>query len=478
MIDGSKKESMINYITNNKMKTRIILVVAALLLSFNHSFAQQDEECMTNLTIFTDYYKSKKYDEAFGPWMKVRNKCPKFNRAIYAYGEKILKHKIENSAGAEKVGYLNDLMKLWDEALVNFPSNYTKGGVISDKGELMYDYKTDLGATDKQIYDMFDRAFKEDVDNFKSPRALYIYFSTVVSLFEAKQVPIQKVFDKYDDISEKISKEVDNYTLDLNPLIEKEEGGTELTSKEQQYKESYNSYLENYDKIGGSIDTRLGQLANCENLIPLYEKDFEQYKTDAVWLQRAVNRMYNKECTEDPLYIKLVKAYDLAAPSADTKYFVAGLLFKQGKTKEGNDYLDQAYDLEKDPLKKAKRAYEIGKSLRKKGSYGSARSYFQKALNLSPSMGRAHIEIAQMYAASANDCGDTVFNKRAVYWLAAAEARKAGRVDANLKTYSDQLAASYDGKAPSRSDIFGCSCEGTTIRIGCWIGSSVTVPKL
>ena len=53
------------------MKTRIILVVTALLLSFNHSFAQQDEECMTNLTIFTDYYKSKKYNEAYGPWIKV-----------------------------------------------------------------------------------------------------------------------------------------------------------------------------------------------------------------------------------------------------------------------------------------------------------------------------------------------------------------------------------------------------------------------
>lgn len=478
MIDGSKKENMINRIMNNTMKTKIILVVAALLLSFNHSFAQQDEECMTNLTIFTDYYKSKKLNEAYEPWMKVRSKCPKFNRAIYVYGEKILKHKIENSNGVVKVGYLNDLMKLWDEALVNFPSNYTKGGILSDKGELLYDFRQDLNATNKQIYDMLDRAYKEDVENFKSPRALYIYFSTVVDMHESKEVEVQAVFDKYDDVSEKISKEIDNYTLLMNPLVEKEEAGTALTSKEQQYKESYESYLENYNNISGSMDTRLGQLANCENLIPLYQKDFEQNKTNIEWLERSVSRMFNKECTDAPLYTTLVKAYDAAAPSANTKYFVANLLFSQGKTSEGNKYLDEAYDLETDPLKKAKRAYDIGKSLRKKGSYGAARSYFQKALSLSPSMGRAYLEIAQMYAASANDCGDSVFNKRAVYWLAASEARKAAKVDGSLQSYANQLAASYEGKAPTTSDIFTAGNEGQTINIGCWIGSSVKVPKL
>ncbi len=478
MIDGSKKENMINRLMNNTMKTRIILVVAALLLSFNYSFAQQDEECMTNLTIFTDYYKSKKMNEAYEPWMKVRTKCPKFNRAIYVYGEKILKHKIENSTGAEKVGYLNDLMKLWDEALVNFPSNYTKGGILSDKGELLYDFKQDLNATNKKIYDMLDRAYKEDVENFKSPRALYIYFSTVVDMHDSKEVEVQSVFNKYDDVSEKISKEMDNYTLLMNPLVEKEEAGTALTSKEEQYKESYESYLENYSNISGSMDTKMGQLANCENLIPLYKRDFEQNKSNAEWLQRSVSRMYNKECTDDPLYTELVKAYDAAAPSADTKYFVANLLFSQGKTSEGNKYLDEAYDLEKDPLKKAKRAYDIGKSLRKKGQYGSARTYFQKALSLSPSMGRAYLEIAQMYAASANDCGTTVFNKRAVYWLAASEARKAAKVDGSLQSYANQLADSYDGKAPTRADIFTEGNEGQTITIGCWIGSSVKVPKL
>ncbi|SDB65969.1 Tetratricopeptide repeat-containing protein [Flavobacteriaceae bacterium MAR_2010_188] len=460
------------------MKTRITLVFAALFLSFNMSFAQQDEESMTNLTIFTDYYKSKKYDEAYEPWMKVRTKSPKFNRAIYAYGETILKHKIDNSTGAEKKAYIEDLMKLYDESLQYYPSNYSVGSIAGDKLNIMYDNKDDLKTTPKQLFEAGDKGYKDDLQNFTNPRALYIYFSSMVDMHAAGQAEIQQVFDKYDDVSDKIETEVEKVTEDLNKLVEKEDAGTKLSSKEEGYKRQYESYLENYDKIGGSIDSKLGQLANCENLIPLYQKNFEQFKNDAVWLKRAVSRMYNKECTDDPLYTKMVKAYDETDPSADTKYFVATLLFKQNKDKEAQDYLNQSYDLQTDKFKKGKLAKRIANSLKGKGQFGAARRYYQEALKLNPSDGSPHLSIAGMYASSANSCGDSNFNKRAVFWLAAQEAAKAGRVDGNLKSASSQSVTSYNAKAPQRSEIFQEGNQGKTIQIGCWIGMSVTVPTL
>ena len=460
------------------MKTRITLILAALFISVNVSFAQQDEECMNNLTIFTDFYKSKRYDEAYEPWMKVRNKCPKFNRAIYAYGEKILMHKIENSSGSERVAYIRDLEELWSKALEYFPSNYNIGEVLSDQVILEYDYKKDLGATDKQIYDIADKAYKQDLAHFTNPKALYIYFSAIVDLYDAKQVPIQNVFDKYDDVSEKIESEIQNYTQELNKLVEKEENGQKLSSKEEKYKNQYESYLEAYDKIAGSVDGKLGILANCENLIPLYRKDFENLKNDAVWLKRAVSRMYAKECTDDPLYVDLVKAYDAVAPSADTKYFVATVLLKQEKEREAENYMKQAFDLETDAYKKGKLAERIASSLKSKGQYAQARNYYRESLKLNPSNGRPYLAIAAMYAASANSCGDDAFNKRAVFWLAAEEAKKAARVDGNLRSASAQSVANYEAKAPTRAEIFTKGNQGQTISIGCWIGASVTVPKL
>ena len=39
-------------------------------------------------------------------------------------------------------------------------------------------------------------------------------------------------------------------------------------------------------------------------------------------------------------------------------------------------------------------------------------------------MGKCYLKIAEMYAKSANNCGATAFDKRAVYWLAASEVVK------------------------------------------------------
>ncbi|WP_299228394.1 M48 family metallopeptidase [uncultured Psychroserpens sp.] len=460
------------------MKTRIILIVAALFLATNLGYAQQDEQCMIDLSQMNELVKVKKYDEAYEPWMKVRNRCPKFNPAIYKYGEKILDHKIKNSSGTDKVAFIEDYMLLLDKGREYYPSKYELGEVLEEKAILKYENQKALGLSDMQIYDAFHKVYTEDLKNFTSTTGLYVYFTKTVDIFKANQFELQKVFDKYDDVNEQLENLNEKYATSLNKLITKEDGGATLTKKEAKYKTYYQAKLEANAKIAGSLDTYLGQLANCENLIPLYQKDFPTYKNDAVWLKRAVSRMYNKECTDDPLYIDLVKAYDATAPSADTKYFVATILYKQGKTKEGDDYIKQAYELEEDGLKKARLAKRIANGFKKRGSYGSARTYYREALKLNPSDGTPHLQIASMYAKSANSCGDTNFNKRAVFWYAAQEALKAGKVDPSLKSAANQAANSYNANAPTKAEIFSEDKAGKNISIGCWIGGSVTVPSL
>jgi len=460
------------------MKTRITVIIAALLMATNFSFAQQNENCMLNLTLMNDYVKNKKYDEAYEPFMKVRKECPKFNLAIYKYGEKILDHKIDNASGAEKKAFVEDYIALLKEAEVQYASKYPKGEVLEGIGILMYDNQELLGKTDMDVYNAFDNAFKQDLKNFTSTKGLYVYFTKTVDLFKAGEIELQQVFDKYDDISEQLEKLNEDYTKKANDYIQKEEGGAKLSSKDERYKKYYFDKLEANDKISGSLDSYLGQLANCENLIPLYKKQYEEKQNDAVWLKRAVSRMYNKECTDDPLYIELVKKYDEVDPSADTKYFVSTVLRDQGKIKEADDYVRQSFELQTDKFKKARMAKKIAAGFKNRGSYSTARNYYREALNLNPSDGTPHLYIASMYAKSANSCGDSNFNKRAVFWYAAQEARKAGQVDPNLKSNATQAANSYEANAPTRSEIFTEGNGGKTINIGCWIGGSVTVPKV
>ncbi|GAA3609032.1 tetratricopeptide repeat protein [Flavivirga amylovorans] len=460
------------------MKTKITLLFT-LLIGLNTGFAQQDEECMTKLSIFHEYVKAKNYDAAYEPWMAVRNKCPKFNNAIYIDGEKILNHKIKKATvNADKINYINDLLKLWEQRGVHFASKTKKGEYAAKACQLMYTNKKILNKTDEELYECYDAAYKLDKATFTNPQSLYTYFSLMVDLYDAKKKPAVDLFNKYDDVVEKIEDEVKIASLKLNKLIEKEDAGTALTKKEERYKKYYGQILEAFDKVSAGVDQKLGERANCENLIPLYKKDYEENKDNAVWLKRAVSKMYHKECTDDPLYEKLVKSYDKTAPSADTKYFVGTILFKNHKENEAIKYFQQSFDLETERFKKAKLANRIGLILKKKKRYGQARNYFRKALKLNPSNGRPYLSIAAMYAASANNCGKTNFDKRAVYWLAADEARKAARVDPTQKKNSAKSVANYLAKAPQKSEIFSCACSGKVIKIACWIGASVTVPKI
>jgi hypothetical protein len=55
---------------------------------------------------------------------------------------------------------------------------------------------------------------------------------------------------------------------------------------------------------------------------------------------------------------------------------------------------------------------------------------------------------------------------------------KAGRVDASLKKLTATTVAAYNGRAPSKTDIFTEGNQGATVSFSCWIRRSVKVPNL
>ena len=300
----------------------------------------------------------------------------------------------------------------------------------------------------------------------------------MVGLYDSKLKSAQELFSKYDDISEKINVEVKNYTNKRNAFLDQDGEVKELSKKDTSRLKSYNSYLKAYSQISGSIDTKLGTRANCENLVPLYSKDFEEFKNDGIWLQRAMNRMYAKGCNDDPLFVTIVEQKNALEPNADTAFYLGILKDKAGNSKEALSFYNQAVDLETSSYEKSKILYKIATSFKKKGRFSQARSYYTKALKANPSMGKCHLSIASMYARSANRCGTDNFSKRAVYWLAAKEAAKAGRIDPRMKKNANKSIANYKAKAPQKSEIFSSGRTGQVIKVGCWIGRSVKVPSL
>ncbi|EAR00516.1 hypothetical protein FB2170_08424 [Maribacter sp. HTCC2170] len=433
----------------------------------------QNQECMTNLSIYVEHAKVKNYEAAYTPWKMVYDNCPDINWANFAYGERILKDRVKNSSGADKDANIQDLLSLYENSGKYFPKKAPLADVLIDQVLLKYNEKM---IENPEIYDLLSRAFKEDLENFKNPRALYLYFSSLVDLHKAGSKELQEVFDVYDDVTEKIEDENIKLTDRISQLLPKEEAGT-LTSKEKKRLKAATTNSKSFGKIAGSIDTKLGDLADCGNLIPLYQKSFDAKKGDLTWVKRAVGRMFAKECTDDPLFSKMVEVQAELDPSADVYVYLGTLKNKKGDTKGAVADFNKALELETDARKRSNIAYKVA-TIYRRGSKSTARSYAQKAINANPSNGKAYLLIASLYASSANQCGTTPFEKRAIYWRAAEMARKAGRVDPSLSGRANQSAASYSAKAPSKTDIFNSGMAGKTVSFKCWVGGSVKVPNL
>ncbi len=456
------------------MKLKLYFTAIMLLGMMGVSNAQaQNPECMTNLSIFSEHAKVKNYDAAYEPWKMVYEACPQLNNAIYVYGERILKDKIDKASGAEKEGFVKELMGLYDNKLEHFASKTSPGETMVDKAMVKYDNKM---ADDAAMYSMLSEAFTKDRGNFKNPKALYIYFSSLVDLHNAGSKDLQEVFEVYDEVLAKIDEENTKLTDQIATLLPKEDAGT-LTSKEKRRLKSYNSYSEAYGKIEGSIDSKLGALADCDNLIPLYQKNFESKKSDLKWVKSAVGRMFSKECTDDPLFKEMVEVQAELDPSADVYVYLGTLKSKSGDTNGAVSDFNKALELETDARKKSNIAYKVA-TIYRNGSKSTARSYAQKAIDANPANGRAYLLIASLYANSANQCGNTTFEKRAIYWKAADMARKAGRVDPSLSGRASQSAVSYEAKAPTKEMIFTEGMAGKSVSFSCWVGGSVTVPNL
>lgn len=460
-----------------KIKNSILLIFA-LLTIFGLS-AQSDDsdiDCTRELSFFDQTARIKDYEAALSHYENLVNHCPPdLNAAVYQHGNRMFNHFIkESKTQAEKkknvLAYIDNYSKLKK----HFP-NKTSGNFETRKAQLKLD--NDIGTLEEQ-YQAFDEAWKKDAEAFTDPKALYSYFSLLIDLQDEGKRSLEDSFRKYDEVMGKIQKEEAKRAEEAQVLREKKENGEALSKNEKKKLNNAETYLSNYMKIKESIDVKIGTRADCDNLIPLYTKNFEENKTDAEWLKLAAHRLSEKQCTEGDLFYNITEALHELEPSAKSAKYLGQLAGHKGETTKALDYYKQSAELESDKLDKARIYFLIANNYKKKSRLSQARNYYRKALQNNPALGKAHLQIASMYAQSVNNCGETDFEKRAVYWVAAQEAEAAGRVDPSVKTTANQTAEAYRGRAPQAKDIFNEEMAGKTLQIKCWINKSVKVPNL
>jgi len=449
------------------MKKRIILLFNLFLFLGLQLVNAQANECTIKYNLFKGDYQSKKYDDAFVNWMFLMDNCQKLSINTYKLGDKLAQIRFKDAADKTEAAAL--VKRVYQQRLENFPTK--------DPAKVHSDYATFLVknklASDDEVFEILQLAYSID-PNRMSVKNIYRYFQGITDA--NKDTNPQKVFDTYDDVLESVGEKLIDYAKKLKVLNDKVEAGQELDKKEKRRLRAYTINSKALGQVESGLDNIIIALSTCDRLIPLYERDFEINKTNAKWLKRAVSRMFNKECTDDPLFEKLAIAYAEASPSADAYSFVAGVLAKKGDVSGAEEMRMKAFELETDLFKKANFKLKFAQSAKKRGQKSKARQLAREAISLNPNMGRAYLFIASLYATSVNSCGTNEFEKRMTYVAAYNKAVKASKVDPSMSSVARKFIRNYKANFPSKKVIFTEGVkEGDTFKVKCWINESVKI---
>ena len=427
--------------TKNTLKVTILCVLTSFLMKAQHN-------CNETLSLFAENVKSKRFAEASPQLKYLRENCAQLNYVIYARGEKVLDHELKQASDKKQAALA--LIQLYKDRLKFFPEKTKKGSFLPKIGALMMKY--DISTVSEQ-YKWFDDAFTQDKEHFRNPLNLYYYFELYYKMYQsgAHGVSLENLIEKYEMLKEKLTVEKER--------TPKNKGAIE--------------------KLSNNMNVLIEKETTCETLLPMFRKKFQTNATNVDWLRKAAGQLDAKGCGEDILFIEMVEAIDAAEPNANSKWYLYKIHYRKGNFAKAQQYFEAYLALETDGAKKAAILNKEGKKAEKAGQKSKARSYYLKAAKAHPTSGRAYLNLARLYGSSANECGTDDFSKRAIYWKAAETARKAGKVDNSVKSEANSLVVSYMQSAPSKTDIFNEGYKGgEKIDMKCWVGGTVTVPKL
>ncbi|WP_296638538.1 hypothetical protein [Polaribacter sp.] len=437
------------------MKKITFLLAVSLIFIAAKTNAQEDakRECQIKYNLFKGDFNSKKYDDALINLTYLLDNCQDLSVNIYKYGSDLAEKAKKDPVLAKRI---------YEQRLQYFPKK-NPAKVHSDYASYLMKNKL---STDDEIFSILEKAYTIDPTKM-GVKNLYVYFQGVTD--RNKDTNPQKVFDTYDDVLENVNKKLDNYAAQLRKL-----SVDTIRNKKKIYAYTVNSKA--LGQVEGGLDNMISEIATCERLVPLYERDFEANKTNSIWLRRAVSRMFEKECQEVPMYEKLAKAYAEATPSPDSYTFYAGILEKNGDASGAAEMREKAFNLETDPIKKAKYKLKFAQAAKSRGQLSKARSLAREALKFNPNYGRAYLLIASLYQSSVNTCGTDEFEKRMVYAAALRQAQVAARVDPSISSNARRYIRSYKANLPSKKVIFTQGAQiGASHTIKCWIGETVKV---
>ncbi|MCF8366237.1 MAG: tetratricopeptide repeat protein [Bacteroidales bacterium] len=418
-------------------------------------YGKDSAQCIVQLSLYREFYKQWKasgykspsvYD-AIGPWRWVFKNCPEASQNAYIDGNNMMEYFVKKSkTDEEKSKYVDSMMMIYDQRIKYFGR---EGYVLGRKG-------SDLIKNMPEEYEKAYHIFKKSVDlrgNKSESFVLVYYFRTVTKMVDDGKLEKLTVVEAYDQLSN---------IIDHN--LKASQGDEESISA--------------WENVKGNIELSFEPYATCEDLIPIFNKKFIETPDDIELLKKITNMLDKKDCTDSDLFFETSVKLNELEPSPTSSYMIAKMLLKKDKFNDAVPYLESALQID-DTNQKADVFLLLATVYRQQNNFIQSRTYARNALDLRPDDGNGYLMIGDMYAASANDCGDNDLTKKVAYWAAVDKYIQAKNVDPGIADIANKRIEIYSKQFPGSETIFFYDLgEGDAYTVGCWINENTKVRAL
>ena len=423
----------------------LLFVLSSLSVSAQRfGVTEQDSiECIRNLSLYQEFWRQHDHESAFAPWLQVYRVCPGNHINTFIRGTTLLRGRIARERdNVKRDEYIDLLLELWDTRSIYFGN---EGVNLSRKA---MDLMTFRPHQVKEAYEMMRRAVMElGVGN--DHIAPFFFFEYAMLNERAGNIEKEEVFDIYDIVSthlERILRERPGDTIIMNTLA--------------------------------NLDIAFEPYATCDEIIPIFERRWEENKDDIEFLEKVTRVLDHKDCNEHDLFFNATQALHALRPTPRSAYLMAKMLDGRQDWNGVVEYLRDNADLLDNDRDRVRAFLLLARAHMQSQRFREGRAAALRALEINPNEGMAHFLIGMMYAQSSRICGgegDGGVSRRAAYWAAVDRLVRARELSPNLRQINEMISA-YRQQFPSREDLFFEGLrEGSSFRIGCWIQENTTV---
>ncbi len=437
------------------------------------------EEAENAHVLYRDFLKANDYEQAYEYWKTAYELAPAADgkrASHYKDGRKILMEFYKKETDeARKKELAQQILQLYDEQMACY------GDEVILLGRKAYDMFYYLRSPYSEVLAVLDAAVEKGGNDCE-----YI------------------IFDPYARI---LTYEFENGRMDAERarqiIIKLNEIAEYNIANNQQFGSYFQQAKEAMDAVIAPVEPKI---FDCEYYKKKFEPEFRANPEDYEMLERFYKRLVKQGCDEsDPLVAEIKAQYDkvvavvnaqrLAEFHAKNPGAHAKHIYEQGKELEKEGKKDEAMQKYREALAKYDEAIEKAKA-EKKGDevlatyyfaqasihgrkfkrFSKARDLAYKAAKMKGNWGAPYMLIGDLYAMSANSCGNDAYERGLVILAAIDKYAYAKSIDPEVAEEAGKKIARYSEHKPDKNEGFMRGVQaGQKAKIKCWIGETVTV---